>query len=141
MIRSGETLSNIRERRLLEWRTELARRIRERKLRALAGLRERLRVLTERIEAIEDALGLVGWYPSHRKDGVKHPYPEHLIRELCALAPAERAQRIRRIAEERGIDRKSVYRNLAKCPAWSLRDRLAPLDERWISPKAKALGA
>jgi hypothetical protein len=85
-----------------------------------------MRILTGRIEAIEDELDLLGWRPRVHQGTYKTPYREELINELCTLSNKERAQRIRDLAAQEGIHRRSVYRKLQKCVRWALRGREDP---------------
>ncbi|HEY6343609.1 MAG TPA: hypothetical protein VIY49_19095 [Bryobacteraceae bacterium] len=116
--------------RRTEWKSKaqqvLEKNVRAKKLAALYGLQERLRILTGRIELLEDELDLLGWRPRAHPSNYKTPYREELVNELCALPHRERAQRIRDLAEQEGIDRRSVYRKLQKSVRWSLRRREDP---------------
>jgi hypothetical protein len=116
-----------------EWKSKaqqvLEKNVRTRKLAALYGLQERMRILTGRIEVLEDELDLLGWRPRAHQGTYKTPYREELVNELCALPNKERAQRIRDLAAQEGIDRRSVYRKLQKCVRWSLRRREDPVLE------------
>jgi hypothetical protein len=113
-----------------EWKSKaqqvLEKNERDRKRVALYGLQERMRILTGRIEILEDELGLLGWRRRRQPSNYKNPYREALVNELCALPLKERAQRIRDLAEKEGIDRKSIYRKLQKSVRWSLRAREDP---------------
>jgi hypothetical protein len=104
----------------------LEKNVRAKKLEALYGLKERMRILTGRIEVLEDELDLLGWRPRVYRRRYKTPYREEFVNELCALPHKERAQRIRDLAAQEGIDRRSVYRKLQKCVRWSLRRREDP---------------
>jgi hypothetical protein len=104
----------------------LEKNVRAKKLAALHGLQERIRILTGRIETLEDELDLLGWKPRTFRGAYKTPYREELIDELCSLPDKERAQRIRDLAVQEGIDRKSVYRKLQKSLRWTLRGREDP---------------
>ena len=104
----------------------LEKNVRNKKLASLYVLQDRLRVLTGRIEILEDELDLLGWRPRTFHGAYKTPYREELINELCALPEKERAQRIRDLAAKEGIDRRSVYRKLQKSVRWSLRRRGNP---------------
>jgi transcriptional regulator of acetoin/glycerol metabolism len=114
-----------------EWKSKaqqvLEKNVRARKLATLYVLQDRMRILTGRIEALEDELDLLGWKPRVASQGrYKTPYREELVNELCALSHKERAERIRDLAAQEGIDRRSVYRKLQKCARWSLRRREDP---------------
>jgi hypothetical protein len=114
-----------------EWKPKtqqvLEKNVRAKKLAALYVLHERMRILTGRIEILEDELDLLGWRRRAPPSTYKTPYREELVIELCALPLKERAQKIRDLAEQEGIDRKSVYRKLQKCVRWSLRGREDPV--------------
>jgi hypothetical protein len=114
----------------IEWKSKSQqvreKNVRARKLVALYALQERMRILTGRIEALEDELDVLGWKPRSHPANYKTPYREELVNELCALPHGERAQRIRDLAAQEGIDRRSVYRKLQKCVRWSLRGREHP---------------
>jgi hypothetical protein len=116
--------------RSTEWKSKSQRvrekNVRDRKLAALYGLQERMRILTGRIEVLEDELDLLGWRPRGHSSNYKYPYREELVKELCALPEKERAQRIRDLAAQEGVDRKSVYRKLQKSVRWTLRRREDP---------------
>jgi hypothetical protein len=114
-----------------EWKSKaqrvLEKNVRTKKMVALQGLHARVRILTGRIEALEDELDLLGWKPRvYRCPTYKPPYPDRVIEELCALPEKARAQRVQEMADQEGIDRKSVYRKLQKSLRWTLRRREDP---------------
>jgi hypothetical protein len=86
----------------------------------LNDLEGRRAILTKRIESLERALESVGWKRRGRSQG-KAPYPDEVVNRLRTLAPNDRAQAIRDLAAQEGIDRKSVYRKLQRCVLWSTR--------------------
>jgi hypothetical protein len=114
-----------------EWKSKTQqvreKNVREKKLVALHGLQARMRILTGRIEALEDELDLLGWKPRvYHCPNYKPPYPDRVVEELCALPEKGRAQRVQEMAAEEGITRKSVYRKLQKSLRWTLRRREDP---------------
>jgi hypothetical protein len=125
-FRTAKELARVRT----PWKSKtqllLEKNVRDKKLAALYLLQDRMRVLTGRIEILEDELDVLGWKPRTFRGAYKTPYREELINELCALPEKERAQRIRDLAAQEGIDRRSVYRKLQKCGRWSLRRRENP---------------
>jgi hypothetical protein len=101
--------------------------VRKNKLYVLAALRRRERLLTERIEILEDELELLGWKP--RKVGMafaRPAYSNRVIDELIALPVKERARRIREMATAENIELTSVYRKLQTCSRWTMRNRDDP---------------
>jgi hypothetical protein len=117
----GMRVWNLKAQRLLEKNTN------KKKLTALNNLKERRAILTERIKSLEKDLESAGW---KRRAGrgpceAKAPYPDEVVNRLRTLAPNDRVQAIRDLAVQEGIDRRSVYRKLQKCPLWSNR-RLVP---------------
>jgi hypothetical protein len=113
-----------------EWKSKtqqvLEKNVRARKMVALQDLHARVRILTGRIEALEDELDLLGWKPRAYRTTHKPPYPDRVIEELCALSEKGRAQRVQEMADQEGINRKSVYRKLQKSLRWTLRRREDP---------------
>lgn len=96
---------------------------RRKKVNALSELERRRAVLTKRIERLEQDLESAGW---KRREGRgpyngNAPYPDELVNRLRTLAPNDRAQAIRDLAAQEGINHKSVYRKLQNCVLWSHR--------------------
>jgi hypothetical protein len=95
---------------------------RSKNIRALNELERRRAILTERIESLEQALESVGWKRGGgRGRKGKAPYPDEVVNRLRTLAQNDRAQAIRDMAAQEGIDRRSVYRKLQLCVLWSNR--------------------
>jgi hypothetical protein len=103
----------LRAQQLLEKNT------RRKKIDALSDLRSRRALLTEKIESLEQDLESAGWKGRGGRGPHKAPYPDEVVNRLRALAPNDRAQAIREMAAQEGIDRKSVYRKLQRCLLWS----------------------
>ena len=89
----------------------------------LYELKDRHRIIAKRIEALERRLKEAGWKARYSHPAGKSPYADETVKQLAALPPRERANSILARAAEEGIDRRSVYRKLQKCAAWSLRAR------------------
>jgi hypothetical protein len=117
MNRPAMQVWNSRAQRLLEKNTRI------KKASALRDLERRRAILTGRIESLEQDLESVGW---KRRVGrgprkAKAPYPDDVVNRLRMLAQNDRAQAIRDLAAQEGIDPRSVYRKLQSCALWSNR--------------------
>jgi uncharacterized protein YPO0396 len=113
----GLRVWNARAQRFLEKNTST------KKITALRDLERRRAILTERIESLKQDLKSAGW---KRRGGrgpceAKAPYPDEVVNRLRTLAQNERAQAIRELAAQEGIDKKSVYRKLQRCLLWANR--------------------
>jgi hypothetical protein len=107
---------NSRARQLLKKNTST------KKVTALRDLERRRAILTERIESLKQDLESGGWKRRVRRPGeAKAPYPDEVVNRLRTLAQNDRAQAIRELAAQEGIDRRSVYRKLQRCLLWANR--------------------
>jgi hypothetical protein len=88
------------------------------KITALRDLEKRRAILTERIESLEQDLESAGWKRRGGRGPGKAPYPDEVVNRLRMLPPNDRAQAIRDMAAQEGIDRRSVYRKLQLCVLW-----------------------